>query len=340
MGLERGRRVACEAVQLTNLPFTKMKTILLTTLIAICLPCVAQEPVSEKSTAARLVLEAPGDPILQQVAFEAPTLQEIVEFLEKKQTELSGAPLNVVLSPGLEKLIIPKMYLRNVTAREVLGITAKLLGLELEPVKGEGTNRTAAHLLKKPAPGPFEPQPNDPFATVATPSNQPVHSEASATPTADNLGKPGSGVEVIATAPLSSSLTKEETKVFFLEMALVKRGMDDNQRKGQLVQLEAMHDFITKVDPKSELTTCAELGLVTVKSTKMPIITQAIEALQTNSSKLANADATEELAKQKRQALDMEKRTAELQMELARKSRELDELKLKAAGKPGTSVDQ
>lgn len=295
-----------------------MKTILLSTLIAICLPCVAQEPApKESSIPAEAVTKVRSGKFISQINFEQANLQEIVEFLEKKQAELEGDPLNVVLSPGLETLTIPKMILRNVTAGEVLGVTAKLMGLVLEPTVGDDGKTIVAYIMKAGTQKPVD-------------ANVSPGTDPAASPSPSNL-------KVLATG--SSAAVPSETKVFFLEMALINRGMDDSQRKEQLVQLEVMHDFITKVDPKSELTTCAELGLVTVKSTKMPIVTQAIEALQANASKIAKPDATEEFAKLKRQALDMEKRTAELQMELARKSRELDELKVKAAGKPAASVD-
>ena len=126
-----------------------MKIILLSTLLAICLPCTAQESAPKNTPIApEAVTKVLNGKLISQISFDQANLQEVVEFLEKKQTELNGDPLNVVLSPGLENMTIPKMFLRNVTAGEVLGITAKLLGLELEPTMGDDGKKIVAYILK------------------------------------------------------------------------------------------------------------------------------------------------------------------------------------------------
>jgi hypothetical protein len=138
-----------------------MKTLLIPTLALAfsCLPTLAEDATTSKnsppSTGASKVLKnaAPESPTLQgSVHFDGASLKDVVEALNNLLKHQGADELNIVISPELDKVTVPAITLRNVSATDVLNVITKVAGLSLEPVPSD-SGKAAAWIIgrRKPA---------------------------------------------------------------------------------------------------------------------------------------------------------------------------------------------
>jgi hypothetical protein len=207
---------------------------------------------------------------LDKVTFKEANLAEIIDFLDRRSQESGGRPLNVVIQPGLESVTIPALFLRNVTTTEVLRVSSTILGLSLEPVKGDTDNSVAAWILKRPAPvDPAPPTSADPNAILAS----------------EGLALPGSPQ---AFHPLASSGNPRQTRVFSIASLVPRRAPS---RDAAALREEETHrlinsltEFAQQLDKDAEIRHFSSLDLIVVKTTALPLISEAIDAMRNDAA--------------------------------------------------------
>ncbi len=96
---------------------------------------------------------------IPRIQFQDASLQEIVEYLQKKMQDGAGGAVNdpegddfnVVIVPGggIAERRVPSLSLRNVTPADALTVATTILGLVMEPVRGE-QGRTVAWMVRDP----------------------------------------------------------------------------------------------------------------------------------------------------------------------------------------------
>ena len=207
-------------------------------------------------------------------------MQEVVEFLSKKEKE-TDRDFNVVLGPGLEALRIPALELRNVTTTEVLSVCATLLDLKVVPVPGDGGGRTAAWLVT----------PRAPLAAAA----------------AANPGAPADSAGAAPVVTLAASARPAaQSRVFGIASLLPKPAATDESMKARALRLDSLLNqlvrFAREQDPSSELRAYPELDIIVVKSTAMPLMEQAIEAMSKDAGSKALEEAEARVAREAERA--------------------------------------
>jgi hypothetical protein len=201
---------------------------------------------------------------LDKVIFTEANLAEVIDYLDKRSQNEGGRPLNVVIQPGLESVTIPALSLRNVTTTEVLRVASSILGLSLEPVKGDTGDSVAAWILKRPSPvDPAPPANADPNAT----------SQPDTPPTLQ---------------PLASSGNPRQTRVFSIASLVPRRAPS---RDAAALREEETHrliisltDFAKELDKDAEIRHFSSLDLIVVKSTALPLISEAIDAMRSDAA--------------------------------------------------------
>lgn len=289
----------------------KLRPLTACLLVITALRCFAQDPAPPPAPASK----PSAGSVLERAVFSDVSLPEMIEFLDKKETEIGGPPLNVVLAPGLEDLRIPALSLRNVRTTEVLAISASLLGLKLEPVPGDKDGTPVAWLLK-PQASP---------ASAAPPGT----ASASTVP-----GGPGTVITLASTAEPATAA--RQSRVFGIGALLPKPGpsaesvRDRNHRMGEL--LEQLLSFAKEQDAGAELRAYPELDLVVVKTSAMPLMEQAIEAMSKDAATKALAaaegraiEATGKAAEQQAMHLEANQTLRALQLEATLREKELQE---------------
>lgn len=205
---------------------------------------------------------------LDKVIFKEANLAEIIDFLDKKSQESGGRPLNVVLQPGLESITIPALSLRNVTTTEILRVASSILGLSLEPVKGDTGDSVAAWILKRLSPA--DPTPVIPLGTATDPN---ATSQPDTTP----------GFQ-----PLASSGNPRQTRVFSIASLISRRTQsreaaalrEDESRS----LISSLTKFAAELDKDAEIRHFSSLDLIVVKSTALPLISEAIDAMRSDAA--------------------------------------------------------
>jgi hypothetical protein len=203
---------------------------------------------------------------LDKVIFKEANLAEIIDFLDKKSQESGGRPLNVVLQPGLESITIPALSLRNVTTTEILRVASSILGLSLEPVKGDTGDSVAAWILKRLSPA----DPTPPASAITDPN---------AIPPADTTS---------AFQPLASSGNPRQTRVFSIASLISRRTQsreaaalrEDESRS----LISSLTKFAAELDKDAEIRHFSSLDLIVVKSTALPLISEAIDAMRSDAA--------------------------------------------------------
>jgi hypothetical protein len=138
-----------------------MKTLLIPTLALTlaCHPALAQENTTPKGSPPPAGAPgvpknaAPASPLLHNpVHFDGATLNEVVEALNNVLRVQGEDELNIVVAPELNKVTVPAITLRNVSATDVLNVITKVAGLSLEPVPSD-SGKAAAWIIgrRKPA---------------------------------------------------------------------------------------------------------------------------------------------------------------------------------------------
>ena len=201
---------------------------------------------------------------LDKVTFSDANLADIIDFLDRKSQESGGRPLNVVLQPGLESVTIPALSLRNVTTTEVLRVASSILGLSLEPVKGDTGDSVAAWILKRLSPA-------DPAPPASTDPN--------AIPPADTTS---------AFQPLASSGNPRQTRVFSIASLISRRTQSREAAAFREDETRSLINSLTKfaaeLDKDAEIRHFSSLDLIVVKSTALPLISEAIDAMRSDAS--------------------------------------------------------
>lgn len=253
--------------------------ILLTALLGISLPCPAN-PAPESPTPpppAPVDSSGPNEPgpaapkppsgtKLKMVAFQDTPLQEAVDYVVEREAA-ENRTLNVVLAPGLDGLVVPKLTARNITTTEVLAICSRLFDLTLEAVPADAGNQPAAWLIKPrsigviPAPGGPSTattalQPNVSVVTLATSAKPPV--EARAISLASLLPPP------------TGSAESEKSRARNLDLLVEKLLL-----------------FARDQDPNARINSYPDLDLIVVKSSALPLIEDGIEAMKRDAEKSA-----------------------------------------------------
>ena len=251
----------------------KLLPSLLSSILAASIHGFAQQPdVTPPATAntdpkASQRAEPFADPHASQLAdpfadHHAP--QIIIDFLDRKSQESGGRPLNVVLQPGLESVTIPALSLRNVTTTEVLRVASSILGLSLEPVKGDTGDSVAAWILKRLSPA-------DPAPPASTDPN--------AIPPADTTS---------AFQPLASSGNPRQTRVFSIASLISRRTQSREAAAFREDETRSLINSLTKfaaeLDKDAEIRHFSSLDLIVVKSTALPLISEAIDAMRSDAA--------------------------------------------------------
>jgi hypothetical protein len=205
---------------------------------------------------------------LDKVTFSDANLADIIDFLDRKSQESGGRPLNVVLQPGLESVTIPALSLRNVTTTEVLSVASSILGLSLEPVKGDTGDSSAAWILKRLS--PVDPAPVIPLGTATDPN---ATSQPDTTSTFQ---------------PLASSGNPRQTRVFSIASLLPRRSASpeaaeirEKETHGLIISLT---DFAKELDKDAEIRHFPSLDLIVAKSSALPLISEAIDAMRSDAA--------------------------------------------------------
>ena len=226
-------------------------------LLSTALPLSAQTP----AAAAPAQVKIPVGTLLERLDFTDVSMQEAVDYLSKKESD-AGRDWNVVLATGLADLRIPGLQLRNVTTTEVLTVCATLLDLKVVPVPGDGGDRTAAWLVTPRG------APADPLAGGM----------GAAAPAPDVPGK----VTPVATIA-STAKSAVQSRVFGIASLLPKAAASDESKKVRAMQLdrllEQLIQFAKQQDEAAELRVYPGLDIIVVRSSAMPLIEQAIEAM-------------------------------------------------------------
>ena len=132
-----------------------MKTLLIPTfaLAFSCLPALAEDATTPKGsppTASASNVpkkEVPESPTLHgSVHFDGASLKDVVEALNNLLKHQGADELNIVISPELDKVTVPAITLRNVSATDVLNVVTKVAGLSLEPVPSD-SGKAAAWII-------------------------------------------------------------------------------------------------------------------------------------------------------------------------------------------------
>ena len=207
---------------------------------------------------------------LDKVIFTEANLAEVIDYLDKRSQNEGGRPLNVVIQPGLESVTIPALSLRNVTTTEVLRVSSTILGLSLEPVKGDTGDSAAAWILKRPAPAnPTPPANADPNTILES----------------EGLAQPGSPSTL---QPLASSGSPRQTRVFSIASLVPRRAPS---RDAAALREEETHrliisltDFAKELDKDAEIRHFPSLDLIVVKTTALPLISEAIDAMRSDAA--------------------------------------------------------
>ncbi len=201
---------------------------------------------------------------LDKVIFTEANLAEVIDYLDKRSQNEGGRPLNVVIQPGLESVTIPALSLRNVTTTEVLRVASTILGLSVEPVKGDTDDSVAAWILKRPSPvDPVPPANADPNAT----------SQPDATPGFQSLASSGS---------------PRQTRVFSIASLVPRRA--PSREAAEIREKETYHlinsltEFAQQLDKAADIRHFSSLDLIVVKSTALPIISEAIDAMRSDAA--------------------------------------------------------
>lgn len=258
-----------------------MKLLLLSTLLATSIHGFAQQPDVTPLTPATTDPNASqhADPFadpnaptippgtrLDKVIFKEANLAEIIDFLDKRSQESGGRPLNVVIQPGLESVTIPALSLRNVTTTEVLRVASSILGLSLEPVKGDTGDSVAAWILKRLSPA----NPTPPASAITDPN---AISPADTTP---------------AFQPLASSGNPRQTRVFSIASLLPRRSpspeataLREDETRSLIISLTK---FAAELDKDAEIRHFSSLDLIVVKSSALPLISEAIDAMRSDAA--------------------------------------------------------
>lgn len=207
---------------------------------------------------------------LDKVVFSDANLAEVIEYLDKISQNEGSRPLNVVLQPGLESVTIPALSLRNVTTTEVLRVASTILGLSLEPVKGDTDDSVAAWILKRPSPvDPAQPTSADPNAILES----------------EGLALPGTPSTV---QPLASSGSPRQTRVFSIASLVPRRA--PSREAAELREKETYHlinsltEFAQQLDKAADIRHFSSLDLIVVKSTALPLISEAIDAMRSDAA--------------------------------------------------------
>jgi hypothetical protein len=293
-------------------------------LLASSLSCLAQVP-AEKAPVAAAPLPQGGENTpgkasgsgaqliprgrkLGEVQFNNVALSVVIGYLQQQEAEgENGSSLNVIVSPGLESLAVPSLNLRNVTTTEVLSIATSLLGLELKPVKGDDPQNIVAWVVKSPEAPRENRHDLNPAASVTYgnsavtldsvlgSSNQSIPGpallqfNAPAAELASNLSSwvsNGSGTVVLKSPERTS-------KVYGISTLLPPQGDSPDQRAQRDTLRDKLLDQIVKFakdqDEAAEVRSYPDLDLMVVKSTALPLITEAIEAMKLDAAALSSA---------------------------------------------------
>lgn len=257
---------------------------------------------------------APASRILKAVEFYGANLSEVIASLQEKSKKLgidpAVDPLNVVISPGLEGLILPTLSLRNVSPTDVLNVVAAVLGLQLEPVNGD-SGTPVAWLIKPqpgadpfangPAPGAGASNPPPPGAGTYTSPQGPSSGGRIGSPSSFPGGSPpGPAVMELAALPgIAAAPASPQARVFGIaallkpsrsEIALGKWDSSENGRQERLdVLKKTLHDIALELCPNAGDVEVRSYSMdILVVRTKDPaaldLIASAIEAMKSNAS--------------------------------------------------------
>ena len=272
--------------------------------------------------------QMPAGTRLEKVQFESCPLSEIIAYLETKEQEAEkGRSLNVILSPGLENRVLPSLSLRNVTTTEVLSIVASLLDLKLEPVKGDDPKMVVAWMVKSASQtaeaiggdmgsggGGLQALPRPiPDVRRTDPGARPDLGGTSGTASGGSEGGGGGGdfqavadpnVPRIAVVASGSGMPGmdggsggaaplKQSKVFGIAALLPPPGDSDEAKKLRAIRLEellsVLQRFATEQDNEAEVRCYPALNIIMVKSTALPLISEAVEAMKSNAASVQAA---------------------------------------------------
>ena len=336
----------------------KFTTPLLSALLATSFPCAAQQAGGEPSPghdpfaaptpgrdpfATAPAPQMPAGTRLEKAVFSNSNLPEIIAFLDAKEQDAGGRPLNVILSPGMENLVVPSLNLRNVTTTEVLNIVSTLLGLTLDPVKGDDGEKVVAWLIKGNG---------NVTAMAPAPAADPLAANAIAAAPgglgASGAGLPGANsLTLIAASPAPvPGAAAPQSQVFSLASILPPVGASAEARDLRSRRLDQLYvelsKFAVEQDKDAEIRPYPGLDLIVVKSAALPLISQAVEAMSRGAVTAGEASAVQRANEQNAMLAEstaalraMEQgagqREAELQKQIDVLTAELAALK-KAAG--------
>ncbi len=298
----------------------KTSSLLLVPLLAASQICLAEEKPALQPSESSQPLPVPaalakpplfGGKKLKEVNFEQVKLGDLVGYLQKEAVSGDGDSLNVIVSPDTQELMIPSLRLRNLTASEALTIATTVLGLRLQPVMGDDGSKVVAWIIAPPVAHSTNAAAESPFTTsgvasatrrqelgnagsrgmILDTSPAPSTGRSEALLQADRTFNPkakvvpaGAALEFLALGAAADS--PRQAKVFGIASLLPPPAKSPEEKLAREEKFNGLLIDLQKLaqdqDREAEIRPYPKLDLIVVKSTAMPMLSDAIEEMKRN----------------------------------------------------------